>query len=789
MSRFVVNFTCALLCMASVTVALAAEAPNRQFLAKHCLDCHTGKEAEAGLDLTTLGDDLTDPHTTARWVRMVDRVAEGEMPPAEYGELSAADRAAFLTSTSAWLQQTQLAQFASQGRVRARRLTNLQLEGSLHSLLGIDIPLAVHFPSEPQTNGYNTVADGQPMSHFQMEQHLAGVDRALEEAYRRALSRESDEFQRELSATTLSRVRARSRTREPEVIDGHGVVWSSGLVFYGRIPATTARENGWYQFTIRAKGLNLPSSGGVWCTVRRGRGVSSAPLMDWVGAFEAKRETQEWTYQTWLPAGEMIEIRPGDVTLRKARFAGGQVGTGEGAPQNVPGVAIESIKIRRVHRGPKNSIIAQTLFGDLEINAQRDWRQSTVNSKDPRADATRLVTAFAERAFRRPVTAEEVGPYVQFALASLEQGEPFADALRGGYRAVLCSPRFMYFQEMPGQLDGYALASRLSYFLWNQPPDDHLLSLAANGKLSQPEVLRSQAGRMLTDPKGSEFMQHFADQWLDLSLIDFTEPDRRLYSEFDIVVQQSMLEETYTFLQTMLQENLSVAHLIDSDFTFLNSRLARYYELPAVKGDTLQRVSLAPDSPRGGLLGQGAILKVTANGTTTSPVIRGVWVSERLLGRPIPEPPSSVPAIEPDIRGANSIRDQLDKHKSEETCASCHRHIDPPGFALENFDPAGNWRERYGARGRSGAKVDPSNEFADGRHFSNIQEFRQLVLQQPELLARNVAQQLLTYGTGAPVAFADRAEIDRIVEQSAAQQYGLQSILEAAVTSRLFLNK
>lgn len=781
-----------LLMLVAITLPVSgrAEGPQHAFLTRHCADCHTGQDAEGGFALEQLEDDLHAPGSAKKWTHLWDRVASGEMPPPDSSDLPQKERQKFLAQTGNWLKSSQLQADAELGRVRGRRLTNLQLERSLHDLLGVDIPLAVHFPEEARTNGYTTVADGQSMSHFQLEEHLKGVDRALDEAFRRALAPEPDEFDKHLDHEQLSRQNPKRRCREPEVLDGHGVVWSSGLIFYGRIPATTAREDGWYRFTVRAKALKSPDQHGVWCSVRRGYCVSSAPLLAEVGAFEATETTGEWTFETWLPKGEMLEIRPGDTTLKKARFAGGQVGAGEGDPQDVPGVAIESISITRFHRGPGNAGLRQRLLGDVEVKPHRQWQQAQVKVAKPGQAIERLVHEFAERAYRRPTSPDVTAPYVTFALQELQQGATYQAALRAGYRAVLCSPRFMFFEEAPGELDDYALATRLAYFLWNRPPDEILLQLAAEDRLQEPSELREQVQRMLADPRGAPFIEDFAAQWLDLMDIDFTEPDRRLYPKFDQVVQQAMLAETHLFLQTLLEENRSVAQLISSDFTYLNSRLARYYDIPGIEGDELRQVSLPADSPRGGLLGQGAILKVTANGTTTSPIIRGIWVSERLLGKEIAEPPTNVPAIEPDIRGAVSIRDQLEKHTSSESCAACHRHIDPPGFALENFDASGGWRERYGTgNNKNRVPVDPSHQFADGRKFNNINEFKTLVLEHPEHLARNLAQHLLTYGTGAPIRFADREDVDKIVARAADNDYGLRTLIEEVTLSRTFQTK
>jgi mono/diheme cytochrome c family protein len=764
------------------------------FLETHCEACHSADDAEAGLDLTTLSSSPhSDPARFEKWVRVVDRVHEGEMPPPESGEVTPAERAAFAESAGEWLRSIQQEQYAAQGRVRGRRLTNLQVERTLHALLGIDVPLADQLPQEQRINGFTTVAEGQSMSHFQLEQHLSIVDLALEEAFRRATARDEEIWSKTLDAGEISRQRPKSRTREPELLNDQAVVWSGNVIFYGRVPATTAKEDGWYRFVVRASAVNSPRECGVWCTVRSGRCVSSAPLFGWVGAFEATDEPGEWKFETWLPRGHMLEIRPGDTTLKRARFKGGQVGTGEGAPQNVPGVAIDSIVMERIHHGPGSEEIRKHLFGDLELKHTDRRQEPELVSTDPHEVAERLMRRFAERAFRRPVSDDLVAPYSQMVHEALDQGEPLLAALRGGYRALLCSPRFLYFEEAPGVLDDYALASRLSYFLWSSLPDDELLQLAGDGEMRDPDVLQQQVERMLADGRGRTFVEDFAAQWLDLDQIDFTEPDRKLYPEFDVIVQQSMLEETHAFLETMLRDNLSVTHLIDSDRTFLNSRLARYYDIDGVNGDELQQVSLDAQSHRGGLLTQGAILKVTANGTTTSPVIRGVWVSERLLGVEIPPPPDGVAAVEPDIRGAKTIREMLALHASEASCAGCHVKIDPPGFALENYDPSGQWRDKYlrveDGRRRSGADIDPAHALPDGRGFESAEEFQQLVASTPAPLAENLATKLLAYGTGAPVGFADRPDVMRILAAAVNSDYGFRTLLTEVVLSDTFLSK
>lgn len=520
-------------------------------------------------------------------------------------------------------------------------------------------------------------------------------------------------------------------------------------------------------------------------------------MLTLVGAFEATEQPKQWTFEAWMEEGHMLEIRPRDSALRVAKFEGGQVGVGEGEPQNVPGVAFHEIKVERFHQGADRAQIRKYLFGDLEVRelAKRDKKASAdaiglrLVSEIPKADATNLLVSFASRAMRRPVQSTEIQSYIDEVHEELDRGKPLADALRNGYRSLLFSPRFLYLQETPGRLDHYAVASRLSYLLCQSMPDETLMSLAESGKLHDREVLKAQVSRMLAAPRGQDFVKHFADQWLDLRDIDFTEPDPKLYREFDQIVQLAMVDETRLFLNRMLAEDRSIKELIDSDDTFLNSRLARYYRIPGVEGDQMRPVAFKDQDRRGGVLTHGSILKITANGTTTSPVLRGVWLAERLLGDHIPPPPQNVPAIEPDIRGAVSIRDMLEKHRSDDACAVCHRKIDPPGFALENFDPAGQWRDHYGKPSKKAPKIDASYELADGRKFKDIDEFRSLVLSRPERIAAGLTEKLITYGTGAPPRFADRPAIKSIVILSKPNDFGFRTLIEQLVCSDLFLTK
>ncbi len=427
----------------------------------------------------------------------------------------------------------------------------------------------------------------------------------------------------------------------------------------------------------------------------------------------------------------------------------------------------------------------------------------------PRQDAERLLRAFMQRAYRRPVAEEDVQLFLGLINQRMDAGLGFAGAMLAGYTAVLSSPGYVFIQENPGRLDDFALATRLSLFLWNSGPDDTLRALAARGELHRPEVLRAQTDRMLADPKSRRFVEAFLDYWLELRKVNDTSPSTTLYSDYviDDSLVESALEETRLYFGELLDQNLPARNIVASDYTFLNDRLAAHYGIPGVDGVAMRRVTLPADSPRGGLMTQAIVLKVTANGTTTSPVLRGKWIRERIMGLDLPPPPASVPAVEPDIRGAVTIRQQLDKHRADKTCAACHSKIDPPGFALESFDVMGAWRDRYRATAEDGIvepgfgkngwpfvfhyalPVDSSGQLADGRSFKDIRDFKRLLLADETQIARNLARQLAVYATGAPVRFSDRAQIERIIEGAKAQQYGVRSLVDRLIQSDLFLNK
>jgi hypothetical protein len=430
----------------------------------------------------------------------------------------------------------------------------------------------------------------------------------------------------------------------------------------------------------------------------------------------------------------------------------------------------------------------------------------TVKSNRPLVDADRLLAAFLPKAFRHPVEEEVRKEYLAQVAERLKAGDCFETAMRWAYRAALCSPDFLYHVEPAGALDDYAMASRLSYLFWNSAPDDALIDLASAGKLHDANMLDEQVERMLKDARSQRFIDDFLGQWLKLREIAANDPDKKLYPEFSPYLQDSMVAETRAYFRELIERNLDARYLVKSDFAMLNEKLAVHYGIAGVSGSQIRRVELPADCPRGGFLTQAAILKVTANGTTTSPVPRGAFVMARLLGKPPQPPPPNVPAVEPDVRGAHTIREQLDKHRSNAVCASCHAKIDPAGFALESFDVIGGFRTRYrcirdgvgepaprgnidpfiGISFALGPAVDSSGQLPDGRKFAGIAELESLLASDPHSLLHNLAEQLTIYSTGRELAFSDRDALNEMVDRTEKQQGGIRTLLHELVNSSLF---
>ena len=395
---------------------------------------------------------------------------------------------------------------------------------------------------------------------------------------------------------------------------------------------------------------------------------------------------------------------------------------------------------------------------------------------DKKSTTREELAEFAARAFRRPVTDAQIAPY--FRLAEK------ATATRA-YAAILCSPRFLYFYEDPGKLDSYAIASRLSYFLWNSMPDKTLFALAADDRLQDEEVILEQVDRMLDDKKTELFIRNFLHQWLNIDNIAELPPDEKKFKTFyDDGLEESFTTESFMVFKYMLDENRPVTEFLSADYTFVDSDLAEHYGLEEIKEFGFVKVKL-PDLRRGGFLTQGAVLTSTSNGVETSPVMRGIWVLQNILGLKKPDPPPNVPALAVDTRGTRTLRQQLSAHTKSSKCATCHRHIDPLGFALENFDAIGSWREKY----ENKARVDTSGKLPTGQKFRNIAEFKRALLSRKDSFTQGLVSKFLTYATGRKMLGTDRSEIKKIAGLLKRKGYGLRDLVRQSTVSKIFLTR
>lgn len=769
----------------------AVDAYNKiePFLDRNCVDCHDDVDTKGGLNILDLAYKPNDPNNFDTWQHIFDRVKHGEMPPKKKkSQPKTGEKKAFLADLEQSLMSVDRKLVETVGRVQGRRLSRAEYEHTIHDLIGIRIPLADQLAPGESDKTFDTVADAQSVSHFHMKKYLEAADMALNEAFSRIENGDTT-YKKNFSPQELSK-RTGGAYRGPQVVNGKTAFWAARVQFAGRMFPTRVPKDGWYKVTIHnLKGVNPGPDGAVWASLRTGQNNSSSPIQHYQASIEATPKAKDYTYTFWMDQGHNLELKPNESSnkIPKGDFQkGGRLNYGDRDYQKegYAGLIYDSITMERVYPGGDHLHLMKRLYPGVKIvNGKPEIQKSETSVR-------KLVARFAWNAYRRPVNIDRLAPYQKLATEEFRRSRDFNKALHAGYRAVLCSPRFLTLVEKPGKLDDHAIASRLSYFLWSSMPDWELRRAADAGELNTPEQIRAQVERMLKHRKAERFVENFTDQWLMLSEIGFTTPDPRRFRLFDPILQDSMLLETRTFFRTLLVEDKSVRNFIKSDFGFLNTRLATHYgmkESGIQVGQGLQRVPLK-SGQRNGLVTQGAILKVTADGSVTSPVIRGVFVGERILGLHIPPPPENVPAIEPDIRGAKSIRDQLEKHRESISCSSCHEKIDPAGFALEAFDPIGSWRKFYGQPNKS-AQVDSSGLTLDGKKFRGIFEWQSIQANKPEQLARAFAEQLIAYSTGAKARFSDRPELQKIVTAAKENNYGVRSIIAEVAVSDMFLNK
>ncbi len=770
-----------------------------------CTNCHGGSSPEAGLGLG--GNPTIDELSTSyhHWFKVADQVEIETMPPEGEGTLDAKDKQTLLGWIRGDLTNLLVARQRKEGRSKLRRLSRNEYANTVQDIFGIRPPVKKLMPGDGRVDGYDRVSTALPFSTAVTEGQLAIAELIV------------DKMLQVPEGKTTIRLWAndtgQSKGHALELPDGWWVSFNSDSTS-GRLNKEAPDGRRIYFPGPRKPGLHR-------LRMHIYGYQTDKPLP--VGIYAG----HVWAYPQILELLKVVDAPPGkpaiveaDVYLRTGWNSDGPsddgirlipLGLGVPVPKNNlasvlgkgrPGLAIQWVDVVELEETLPGQ---RLLMAEMPAAIQQAFKQNATLKNAPKlspdeiqAFVTKSFGAIGARLYRRDLNEQELSASVKNYMEAVDAGMPLKQAFVTEVAAMMTSPDFLCVVENPGRLTDFALASRLSYFLWNSTPDEELLEVARNGQLSDPQVLRAQTERLLRDAKSERFVKDFLDQWLGLWGIDNTTPDKDLYPEYDDLLKFSSVMETQATFRHMLDKNLSVRDFVAPRWAMLNDRLARHYGIPGVQGFAIREIQLPTDTPFGGIWTQASTMKVTANGTLTSPVKRGVWVADRLLGISIPPPPPTAGAVDPDTRGASTLREQLALHSKEGSCKACHARFDPYGFALESFDVMGNFRTSYrvltdstsGEKSKQkwidGLPVDCTGTTPDGKDFADVRELRAMLAENPAQLARGVVRHLLTYATGEPATPIDQPAIDAIVRDAARDNYGLRSLLHGVIQSEVF---
>lgn len=828
----------------------AAETPSQgvtpfvtNYFKQYCHRCHgvTAQKGERRLDQFP-ANLSTDDDAVSLLEEALDAINRGDMPPEKKGVTQPPD--AETRQVIKWI--TDYLREASGARAPAattmRRLNRFEYSNTLRDLLGLQTKAfdpTSDFPADATEDGFDNIGEALTLSEYQLQRYLEVAEAALADTMffdrpqpqSQVWSYTGADFN---GVTSYERapVTWRLIVNDEYMEIGHGqpseraANYVKALVKEGGVPA-----DGWYSIRIRAAAANRLDHGYEHLEFERYKTfplkmalwiAPEARLLD-KNAADQRRLVKVWdlpddepevfTQRVWLGKGAIPFVswtngvsskgnirrvaekyHPEVIRATKTQLDSAQLGNASDQALVANLLKNKDNKLlSEVYHGPRLRLWGMEIEGPhIDQWPPASHRLIFGNETDAaKVDIDQLVLRFASRAFRQPVEPGDVRHYADFVRERIDNGDSPAAALNLGLAAILTSPRFLYLDEgndeAEPRLTQFELASRLSYFLWSSMPDSELLSAAESGRLSNPDELTSQVDRMLRDEKARAFVEHFTDSWLRINILGSMPPDLKTFgSYYDDRLETFFKQETRLFFADLVESNGSIVNLLDSDYTFVNDALAKHYGINNVDGEHFRRVALQPEHHRGGLLGQGSVLTLTANGIETSPVVRGVWVLENIFGTPPSPPPPDVEPLEPDTRGTSTIREQLARHRTVAACADCHRKIDPAGFALEFYDPIGGYRARYSARGGRGIAVDGSGQLPSGETFKDEQGLKRLLLDRKDRFGEALTEKLLTYSTGRSMTFRDDTDIKNIATACTENGYGLRDLIVGVVTSETF---
>ncbi len=762
-----------LLLMTLPSLLLAAEQGGDAFLQQYCLTCHSGASPPAGLALDAI--DSKDPPTRPDvWEKVIRKLGAGEMPPAGAPRPDSAAIEAFRNGLIGELDAAaRQAPYAE--RTVIRRLNRTEYANAVRDILAVSAPIANRLPPDGQAAGFDNIADALSMSPLLLERYLKAA--------------------RQVSQLAV------------------GVSDPSPVVEIFRSNATQASWQG--------KGMPYGTRGGIRVghhfpydgeyELRAFLEKQSLTPTEGVRFFRTKVRLKAGPHVVIVTFPDEWAAREGPVS-----DVSGIGGRALGGPLDLLGTAVRpTIDFRIDGKRVKlfgiagmtsgesafDGLPGPPVLGRIEIagpynpggvgetpSRRRVFVCRPEKAEDEPACASKILASVARRAYRRNVSDADLRPLLAtYESARLNSG--FDESIAAALRDILLAPDFLFrlefdgpraAREAPFPVSDFELASRISFFLWSSIPDDQLLDTAAAGKLGNPEVLERQARRMLADPRASTLVNNFATQWLGLRKLGKIQPDRSAYPEFDPSLVSAFREETLLFMRSIIRENRSVLELLGADYTYLNERLARNYGIDGVVGPGFRRVSVKEDSRRGGLLGQGSILMLTSHSARTSPVLRGTWILDNLLNSPPPPPPANIPPLKEKADDGRklSAKEQLDRHRADVACASCHARIDPLGFALENFDVLGRWRAE-----EHGEAVDATGSLANGETIEGPDGLKNLLLSQPARFAHATIERLLTYALGRELNVRDQPTVRQILDETEAEGYRFADLVLGVISS------
>jgi hypothetical protein len=756
----------ALIVSAALCTLYAADRPPVGAIREYCVDCHDADVKKGALDLEALLGESIPKHSAA-WEKAVRKMQARQMPPVGKKRPDEAEYKSTIAQLTKLLD-AEAAKHPNPGRTETfRRLNRTQYQNAIRDLLAVEIDAASLLPKDEASHGFDNVTVGM-LSPTLLDRYITAAQKISALAIGAPRKKPGGDTYRVPADVT-----------QEEHVEGLPIGTRGGLLVRHAFP-----QDGEYDFQIRLardrneeiEGLNGTYELEVLVDGERVELFTISPPKN------KDYESVDGKLKVRVPVKAGLRdvgvtfVKNSSSLLERKRQPYAAAFNMHRHPRLSPAIYQVSINGPYNAKGPGDTASRRRIFG-----------ANTVTGSEEDTSAERIISNLARRAYRRPVTKEDLQQPLQF-YRETRATDGFEAGIEAALSSILVSPQFLFHVEQdpsglapktPYKISDVQLASRLSFFIWSSIPDDELLETAIRGELSKPKVLNKQVRRMLADPRAHSMASNFADQWLYLRNLDSLTPDSRLFVDFDDNLRQAFRRETELFFESVLREDRSVLELLKTDYTFLNERLAKHYGIPGIQGSHFRKVALKPEWQRGGLLRHGSVLSVTSYATRTSPVIRGNWILGNLLGSPPPPPPPNLPPLkEKTISKTLSFRERLAEHRSNATCASCHDIMDPVGFALENFDAVGRWREY-----EDGRPVDAAGGFPDGSKFDGIDGLEQALLKRPELFVGTMTEKLLTFALGRGIEPYDAPAVRKILREAQADDFRFSSVIIAVVNS------